>query len=648
MNDISIDIETFSSVDLKATGVYKYSESDDFSVLLFAYAVDNGEVVVIDLLNGEKIPDEIIVALSDNSIRKWAFNAQFERVCLSRFLGLPYGTYLDPEGWYCTKVWAATLSLPLTLADVGAVLNVEQQKMKEGKALIKYFCMPCNPEKNKGRIRHYPCDAPEKWEIFKAYNKRDVETEMAIKLKLSKFPMPESEWVNFHVDQRINDRGVALDMDFVHSAISLDSITKAELTEQLCRLTHLDNPNSVSQMKSWFEKEGVQLSSLSKKDVKEMLKTASSPLRDVLILRQQLAKSSVKKYTAMQCAVCKDGRAHGMFQFYGANRTGRFAGRLIQLHNLPQNHLPDLKEARDLVRSGTYEDVAALYESIPSLLSELIRTAFVPSEGCRFIVADYSAIEARVLSWFAGEEWRIKVFAEGGDIYCATASKMFHCKVVKNGENGHLRQKGKQAELSCGYGGSVGALKAMGALDMGMQEEELLPLVQAWRKSSPKVVEFWWAVDEAAKTSIAEKKTVQLGNLCFHTRNGILFITLPSGRKLAYMKPDIASNDFGGFSIHYKGIGTTKKWSDIESYGPKLVENIVQATARDLLTETLRKLDERGFRTVAHVHDEVIVEAPYGTSSVAEIAALMAETPNWANGLPLKAEGYECEFYKKD
>lgn len=447
MNDISIDIETFSSVDLKAAGVYKYSESDDFSVLLFAYAVDNGEVIVIDLLNGEKIPDEIIAALSDNSVRKWAFNAQFERVCLSRFLGFPYGTYLDPDGWYCTKVWAATLSLPLTLADVGAVLNVEQQKMKEGKALIKYFCMPCNPEKNKGRIRHYPCDAPEKWEIFKEYNKRDVETEMAIKLRLSKFPMPESEWVNFHVDQRINDRGVALDMGFVRSAIALDSITKAELTEQLCRLTHLDNPNSVSQMKSWFEKEGVQLSSLSKKDVAEMLKTASSPLRDVLILRQQLAKSSVKKYTAMQCAVCKDGRAHGMFQFYGANRTGRFAGRIIQLHNLPQNHLPDLKEARDLVRSGAYEDVATLYESIPSLLSELIRTAFVPSEGCRFIVADYSAIEARVLSWFAGEEWRIKVFAEGGDIYCATASKMFHCKVEKNGENGHLRQKGKQRKL---------------------------------------------------------------------------------------------------------------------------------------------------------------------------------------------------------
>lgn len=649
MKVISIDIETFSSVNLTKCGVYRYCESLDFEVLLFGYSIDGGEVQVIDLACGEKIPPVIISALSDPATTKWAFNAQFERICLSRFLGFPTGTYLDPSGWHCTMVWSATLGLPLSLEGVGSVLGLEKQKLQEGKNLIKYFCVPCAATKaNGGRRRNLPQHDADKWETFKVYNKRDVETEIGIQEKLSKFPVSDTEWDNYRLDQLINDRGITLDMDFVKQAICCDEVTKTRLRSLMQNLTSLENPNSVQQMKEWLADNGLETDTLGKAAVAELIKTAPPDLGEVLSLRQELAKSSVKKYTAMENVVGSDGRARGLIQFYGANRTGRYAGRLVQVQNLPQNHLPDLEDARNLIKAGLFDAVDMLYDSTSSVLSELIRTAFVPRDGSRFIVADFSAIEARIIAWFAGEKWRMEVFENGGDIYCASASQMFNVPVEKNGINGHLRQKGKIAELALGYGGSVGALKAMGALQMGVLEEELQPLVTAWRQSNPRIVKLWWDVDKAAMTAVRQKTTTETHGIRFTYQSGMLFITLPSGRNLVYVKPRIGINQFGSDCVTYEGVGGTKKWERIDSYGPKFVENIVQATARDILAESMLHLFASDFEIVMHVHDEVVLEVPIGKSSVDEVCRIMAEKPAWGNGLLLSADGYECDFYKKD
>lgn len=646
MKTLSIDIETFSDVQLPKTGVYRYCESPNFEILLFAYSVDAGPVQVIDLACGEKIPKNVIAALEDDNVIKWAFNASFERICLSRFLGYPSGDYLSPESWRCSMIWAATMGLPLSLEGVGAVLGLEKQKLTEGKDLIKYFCQPCAATKsNGGRTRNMPFHAPDKWEAFKRYNIRDVETEMGIQQKLHKFPVPDSVWEEYHIDQEINDRGVRLDMELVHQAIAMDTRSREELTAAMKDMTDLENPNSVQQMKQWLSENGVETDSLDKKTVAELLKDAPEKLADVLTLRQQLAKSSVRKYQAMEKTVCEDGRARGMFQFYGANRTGRFSGRNIQLQNLPQNHLPDLAEARNLVRSGDFEGVKLLYEDVPDTLSQLIRTAFIPREGAQFFVADFSAIEARVIAWFAGEEWRQKVFANGGDIYCASASQMFKVPVEKHGVNGHLRQKGKIAELALGYGGSVGALKAMGAIEMGLSEDELPVLVDAWRQSNPHIVEFWWAVDRAVMEAVKYKHTTTEYGLTFSCRSGMLFITLPSGRNLAYVKPKIGTNKFGGSCITYEGVGSTKKWERLDSYGPKFVENIVQATARDILCYAMKTL--RHCSIVMHIHDELVIEAD-PRMSLDAVCEQMGRTPPWAKGLLLRADGYVTPFYKKD
>ena len=642
MRTLSIDIESYSDVNLSKCGVYKYASSLAFEILLFGYAVDGGDVRVVDLACGEQIPDEILSALSDASVTKWAFNAMFERVCLSNFLG----EWLEPEGWRCTMVWAATLGLPLSLESAGVALGLEKQKLTEGKDLIRYFCVPCKPTKaNGGRTRNRPEHDPEKWKRFKAYNLRDVETEMQIQKRLSHFPVPDAIWEEYHLDQEINDRGIGVDMELVRQAIAIDARSRERLTAAMRELTELENPNSVQQMKQWLADQGMETDTLGKKAVAELIKTAPEPLREVLSLRQQLAKSSVKKYTAMENAVCADSRAHGMFQFYGANRTGRFSGRLIQLQNLPQNHMGDLAEARALVRSGNYEALSMLYEDIPDTLSQLIRTAFVPQNGRKFIVADFSAIEARVIAWFAGERWRLKVFEDGGDIYCASASQMFHVPVEKHGVNGHLRQKGKIAELALGYGGSVGALKSMGALEMGLAEEELQPLVDAWRDSNPMITQFWWDVDRAVKDCIRQRVPTETHGLRFDYRSAMLFITLPSGRRLAYVKPRIGENQFGGESVTYMGVSGTKKWEQLESYGPKFVENIVQGTARDILCYAMQTL--KNCSIVAHVHDEIIIEADRWMS-VAAVCEQMGRTPPWAKGLKLRADGYECEFYQKD
>lgn len=646
MKNLEIDIETYSSVNLQKSGVYRYVEADDFEILLFGYSIDGGEVMVVDLVNGEKIPKKILDALTDENITKWAFNAQFERVCLSRYLGHPFGYYLNPSSWKCSMVWSAYMGLPLSLEGVGAVLGLEKQKLTQGKDLIRYFCVPCAPTKsNGGRTRNLPINDEEKWQRFKAYNKRDVETEIQIQQRLIKFPVPEDIWYEYHLDQEINDRGIKVDMDFVKQAIAMDEISHEKLMSAMQQITELDNPNSVQQMKGWLAENGLETDTLGKKVVAELLKDAPENLAEVLKLRQQLAKSSVKKYTAMENAICADSRARGMFQFYGANRTGRFAGRLVQLQNLPQNHMPDLKEARGIVKSGDYETLEMLYEDIPDTLSQLIRTAFVPKDGNKFIVADFSAIEARVLSWLAGEEWRTEVFASGGDIYCASASQMFKVPVEKHGVNGHLRQKGKIAELALGYGGSVGALKAMGALEMGLEEEELKPLVNAWRASNPNIVKFWWDVDSVVKKCIKENKSQKTNNIEFHCMSGMLFIVLPSGRQLAYVKPRIGENIFGGESVTYEGVGGTKKWERIESYGPKFVENIVQAISRDILIYAMKTL--RNCSIVAHVHDEVIIEAD-PRISIDSVCDQMGRVPPWAKGLLLNADGYECDFYKKD
>lgn len=642
MQYLSIDIETYSSVNLQKAGVYKYAESPDFDILLFGYSVDGGAVHVIDLACGEKIPAEIVDALSDESVIKWAFNAQFERVCLSNYLD----TWLSPDSWHCTMVWSATLGLPLSLEGVGAVLGLEKQKLTEGKNLIKYFCVPCAPTKtNGGRTRNLPQHDMEKWEQFKAYNLRDVETEMSIQKKLSRFPVPDTIWDEYHLDQEINDRGIGLDMTLVEQAIAIDSISRKNLTQQIQNLTDLDNPNSVAQMKGWLSDNGLEMDTLGKKAVAETLKTAPKHLADVLSLRQQLAKSSVKKYTAMQTAVCKDSRARGMFQYYGANRTGRFAGRIIQLQNLPQNHMSDLADARALVRSGNYDALELLYDDIPDTLSQLIRTAFVPQDGRKYIVADFSAIEARVLAWLAGEKWRMQVFADGKDIYCSSASQMFGVPVEKHGINGHLRQKGKIAELALGYGGSVGALKSMGALEMGLTEEELQPLVNAWRNANPMITALWWDIDRAVKTTVREHIPTEVAGLKFTYESGFLFMRLPSGRRIAYVKPRMGINQFGSESVTYEGVGATKKWERLESYGPKFCENAIQAIARDILMYAMQTL--RNCSIVAHVHDELIIEADR-RMSLSAVCEQMGRTPPWAKGLLLRADGYECDFYKKD
>ena len=646
MECISIDIETFSSVNLQKSGVYRYTESDDFEILLFGYSVDGGEAQVVDLARGEQIPNEIIDALMDNSVTKWAFNAMFERVCLSKWLHIYTKEYLDPTSWKCSMIWSAYMGLPFSLEGVGAVLGLEKQKLTEGKDLVRYFCMPCSSTKsNRGRIRNLPEHDMEKWDRFKSYNIRDVETEMSIQKKLGNFPVPDNVWEEYHLDQEINDRGIAIDRVFVKQAVAIDDRSRVKLTALMQDMTDLDNPNSVQQMRVWLADNGLETDTLGKKAVAEMLKTASEPLGTVLELRQQLAKSSVKKYTAMENAVCRDSRARGMFQFYGANRTGRFSGRLIQLQNLPQNHMPDLEQARDLVRNGNFDALTLLYDSVPEVLSELIRTAFIPSDGRKFIVADFSAIEARVIAWLAGEKWRTEVFQNGGDIYCASASQMFHVPVEKNGVNGHLRQKGKIAELALGYGGSVGALKAMGALEMGLSEDELQPLVTAWRQTNPNITKLWWDVDRAVKVCVKQKTPTETHGIKFTYQSGMLFIALPSGRRLAYVKPRMGENVFGGESVTYEGVGGTKKWERIESYGPKFVENIVQAISRDILCHAMQTL--RNYSIVAHVHDEIVIEADIGMppSSVCE---QMGRTPSWAKGLLLSADGYECRFYKKD
>ncbi|MBS3985637.1 MAG: DNA polymerase [Selenomonadales bacterium] len=644
MKHLSVDIETFSDRDLSKCGVYKYAESPNFEILLFSYSADGGNVHVVDIVGGEKLPREIEKALVDESVTKWAFNAQFERVCLSRYLG----HWLRPESWRCTMVWAAYLGLPLSLEGTGAVLGLEKQKLKEGKDLIRYFSVPCKPTKaNGGRTRNLPSDAPDKWEQFRAYNVRDVETEQAIQARLHKFPVPEDEWLTYILDQYINDRGIQLDLDLVAQAIRFDERSRAELTKQMMKLTTLDNPNSIAQMKAWLAEHGMETDTLDKAAVKEMLKSAPHDLKQVLELRQSLAKSSVKKYTTMGNVVGNDGRARGLLQFYGANRTGRWAGRLIQVQNLPQNHLPDLAEARNLVKSGSFEMLDALYDSVPLVLSELIRTAFVPRPGYKFIVADFSAIEARVIAWLAGETWRNEVFATHGKIYEASASQMFQVPIEEITKGSPLRQKGKIAELALGYGGSVGALKAMGALEMGLAEHELQPLVNAWRSANPKIVRLWWDVDKAAMTAVNERTNTQTHGIRFEYRSGMLFIVLPSGRRLAYVKPKIGQNRFGGEAVTYEGVGISKKWERIESYGPKFVENIVQAISRDILCHAMRRLDAAGFSIVMSVHDEVVIEAPPEVSPD-DVCRHMAETPSWAEGLLLRAEGFVCPFYKKD
>lgn len=660
IHTLSIDLETFSDVDLKKCGVYKYASSPNFEILLFGVSVDGGEVTVYDLASGDTVPEEIIRALSDDSVIKWAYNASFERVCLSVWLRRNYPqyfssysieedtvrNYLDPSSWRCSLVWGAYMGLPLSLEGIGKVLKLENQKMAEGKALIRYFCVPCKPTKaNGGRTRNLPEHDPVKWSTFIAYNKRDVETEMAIQQKLSKFPVPEFLWEEYHLDQEINDRGIQLDMVLVEQAIAIDERSREELSAKMRQLTALENPNSVQQMKEWLTKHGLEVDCLDKKAVKELLKTAPPELAEVLELRRQLAKSSVKKYQAMQNAVCADGRARGMFQFYGANRSGRWAGRLIQLQNLPQNHMTHLEDARRLVRAGDYALLSALYDSVPEVLSELIRTAFVPRNGYKFIVSDFSAIEARVLSFLAGESWRLKVFAENGDIYCASASAMFHVPVEKHGQNAHLRQKGKIAELALGYGGSVGALKSMGALEMGLSEEELQPLVDAWRTSNPNIVQLWWDVDNAVKTTVRQRLDTETHGIRFRYRSGMLFIVLPSGRQLCYVKPKMGTNKFGGDSVTYEGVGSTKKWERIESYGPKFVENIVQAISRDILMYAIRTLSHCFI--VGHVHDELIIECSMSVSLDA-VCEQMGRTPPWIEGLNLRADGYETMFYKKD
>ena len=641
---LGIDLESFSDVDLIKCGVYAYADSPAFEILLFAYSFDGGETQIIDLAQGEKLPAEVEDAIFDVSVTKTAYNANFERTCLSKH----FGRYLPPESWHCSAVQAAMLALPRSLEDVGRVLGLDEQKMKEGKELIRYFCVPCKPTKaNGGRTRNLPCHAPEKWELFKTYCKRDVDVEKAIRRKLHNFPIPESEMELYRLDQRINDRGVLVDMGLVEQAIACERLHKEVVTKRAYELTGLENPNSVAQLKGWLGDKGMEAESLSKKAVADMIAETDGEVEELLRLRLLMAKTSVKKYEAMERSVCSDGRVHGLLQFYGANRTGRFAGRLVQIQNLPQNHLPDLELARELVKQRRFEDIELLYDSTPNVLSELIRTAFIPKPGCRFVVADFSAIEARVLAWLSGEQWRLDVFTSHGKIYEASASSMFHVPMGEITKGSPLRQKGKLAELGLGFGGASGALISMGALDMGLTEDELPPLVAAWRKANPHITQFWWDVDAAAVKSVREKQKTKVGKIIFEYKSGILFITLPSGRKLSYIKPRMAVNKFGRDGLTYEGISENKKWSRIETYGPKLVENIVQGTARDLLAEAMLRVEKSGYPIVMHCHDEIIAEVPEGKGSVDEMCEIMAVQPEWAAGLPLRADGYECKFYKK-
>ena len=666
MKEMSIDLETYSDVDISKCGAYKYAESENFEILLFGVSIDGSPVKVYDLACGDIIPEEILAALSDENVTKWAFNAAFERICLSNWLKKhrpeyftgysipedPASQYLDPASWKCSMIWSAYMGLPLSLEGVGAVLKLQDQKLKEGKDLIRYFCSPCKPTKaNGGRTRNLPEHDPEKWELFKKYNQRDVKVEMAIQKRLAKFPVPEQTWDEYHLDQEINDRGIMLDMTVVQNAIAFDEKSKSALMLQMQNLTGLDNPNSVIQMKEWLSDNGVEMESLGKKEVAGFVKSSdgnangNGNITEALKLRLQLAKSSVKKYQAMQNAVCRDGRAHGMFQFYGANRSGRWAGRLIQLQNLPQNHMNDLAEARAIVRSGDYDTLQLLYDDIPDTLSQLIRTAFIARDGYKFIVSDFSAIEARVLAFLAGETWRSKVFAEGKDIYCASASQMFGVPVEKHGVNSHLRQKGKIAELALGYGGSIGALKSMGAIEMGLSEEELQPLVNSWRNSNPMITAFWWDIDRAVKTTITQRIQTEVRGIKFFYKSGMLFIKLPSGRLLSYVKPRIGENQYGGESVTYEGIGSTKKWERIESYGPKFVENIVQAVSRDILCNAMKTL--RHCFIVGHVHDELIIECDPRVD-LKTVCEQMGRSPDWMPDILLRADGYETQFYKKD
>lgn len=660
IESISIDIETYSDRDLKKCGVYKYAESPNAELLLFGYSINNGPVTVIDVAQGEEVPEYILKALTDDNIIKWAYNASFERIFLSVWLKRNYpqyfvsysipedtvSNYLDPSAWRCSLVWGAVMGLPLSLKGIGAVLKLDEQKMSEGSDLIRYFCVPCKPTKsNGGRTRNLPEHAPEKWATFVAYNRRDVEVELSIKEKLKNFPVPEFLWDEYHLDQEINDRGIGVDMKLVTNAIAFDERSKGTISSQMKDMTDLENPNSVVQMKAWLAENGMETETLGKKAVAELMKNAPERLAQVLALRQQLAKSSVKKYQAMENAVCDDGRVRGMFQFYGANRTGRWAGRIVQLQNLPQNHMDDLAEARELVRQGDYDSVEMLYDDIPDTLSQLIRTAFIPKPGYKFYVADFSAIEARVIAHLAGEKWRAEVFKNGGDIYCASAEQMFHVPVKKHGVNGHLRQKGKIAELALGYGGSVGALKAMGALEMGLSEDELQPLVDAWRASNPNIVQLWWDVDAAVKTAVSSRTTSETHGIKFVWRSGMLFVYLPSGRRLCYVKPKMGQNKFGGDSITYEGVGSTKKWERLESYGPKFVENIVQALSRDLLMNAMKTLSHCFI--CGHVHDELIIECREDVS-LDELCKQMARVPDWMPGILLRADGYITPWYRKD
>lgn len=658
INMITIDIETKSDKDISKCGVYAYTDTPYFDILLFAYSIDGQPVQVVDMANGEEIPENVLAALVDENVIKRAFNVNFERVCLSKYLRKNYpqyfqsysidedtvGDFLNPESWHCSMIHARTLGLPSSLAEVGKVLGIEQQKMTEGKALVKFFCVPYDTVDGVPQF-HNPKDYPDKWEIFKAYNKRDVEAELEIDRKLSRFPVPDFIWQEFYLDQEINDRGILVDMQLADKAISLDAEAKEELTAEMQRLTGVENPNSVYQLLDWLETQGYKSDSLGKAQVQELIKTAKEPVKSVLEMRLQLSKSSVKKYQAMKIAKCEDKRVRGMFSFYGASRTGRFCSKIIQIQNLPQNHLPDLSEARELVKYVSFEDIQMLYDDVPDTLSQLIRTAFIPRQGMKFIVADFSAIEARVIAWLAGEEWRMKAFANGEDIYCASASKMFGVPVVKHGENGHLRQKGKISELACGFGGSVGAMKAMGADSLGLSDTELKQIVTDWREASPHITELWWAVDRAVKKAVKEKTATKTHGLLFSYEAGFLFIRLPSGRRLAYAKPYIGKNKFGGESVTYMGINAQKKWDRLESYGPKFVENCVQGIARDLLMYSMQTLSQ--YFIVGHIHDEMIIECPKDTK-LDEICQQMARTPDWAKGLLLRADGYECSFYKKD
>ena len=641
---LEADIETFSDVDLIKCGVYAYADSPAFEILLFAYSFDGGETQIIDLAQGEKLPAEVEEAIFDVSVTKTAYNANFERTCLSKY----FGRYIPPESWHCSAVQAAMLALPRSLEDVGRVLGLDEQKMKEGKELIRYFCVPCKPTKaNGGRARNLPCHAPEKWELFKTYCKRDVDVEKSIRRKLHNFPIPESEMELYRLDQRINDRGVLVDMKLVRNAVSCERLHKEVVTKRAYELTGLENPNSVAQLKGWLGDMGMEAESLSKKAVAEMIAETDGEVEELLRLRLMLAKTSVKKYEAIERSACSDGRVHGMLMFYGANRSGRWSGKNVQLHNLPKNYLPDLELARDLVKQGRFEDIELLYDSTPNVLSELIRTAFIPKPGCRFVVADFSAIEARVLAWLSGEQWRLDVFTSHGKIYEASASSMFHVPMEEITKGSPLRQKGKLAELGLGFGGASGALISMGALDMGLTEEELPPLVAAWRKANPHITQFWWDVDAAAIKAVTEKQRTKVGRIIFEYKSGILFITLPSGRKLSYVKPRMAVNRFGRDGLTYEGISENKKWSRIETYGPKLVENIVQGTARDLLAEAMLRVEKKGYPIVMHCHDEIIAEVPEGSGSVDEMCEVMAVQPEWAEGLPLRADGYSCSFYQK-